>query len=334
MFDDLLFGQPSGFDTFDLESAYLACRRMSQHGGAQLPLPVMLALMEREGIRLFARINRRVRNTTAASETLIWEARRRAASPGPLPTAEYSTDPARRAREAWLAYPYGLDTFSSPNTDTAVDDVVKRLETAGVFTLDPGESIATYISTRVFSEWLALPAAGPTHGVPRIWKRTRRMHWAGLSLMAGFFRYLEAQVRTPTVANGYASVGWAPAAGWLPAGSSPPNLTGHTATDVQWKDYLSYYALIYLAYNNRADTWRDTIRAAEVARASSGSTMSLRDYLLFRHDRDRMRIGNMVRFVIGLDAFLRLDFMEGATPADFPAASPDTTPTAGRAWVP
>ena len=67
----------SGFGTFDLESAYLARARMNDpyDGPDVLPMSVLLALMEREGVKLFASINRRVRNAaTVAAAPLVWEA--------------------------------------------------------------------------------------------------------------------------------------------------------------------------------------------------------------------------------------------------------------------
>jgi len=157
------------------------------------------------------------------------------------------------------------------------------------------------------------------------------MHWAGIAMMAGFFLRRQRQMHAPTDANGFSEPGWAPAPGWLPAGSSPPDLTGKSPTDDEWKDYISYYSLIYLAYNTSPPTWRDLLKGAEVAKPGA-SPITLRDFLLFQHERHRQAIGNMVHFAIGLDAFMRLDYMTGAGRGAFPAATPDVTPVAGRAW--
>jgi hypothetical protein len=165
-----------------------------------------------------------------------------------------------------------------------------------------------------------------------VWKRSRRMHWASLSLMAGFFRQLEIQINHANVSNGFAEAGWSPDAAWLPVGSSPPDLTGKGPTDPEWKDYLTYYALIYMVYNTSTETWRKYVKGAEAARLAAGSALSLRDFLVFKHARGRHVIGNMVRFAIGLDAFLRLDYLQGKAPKDYAAATADTTPVAARGW--
>jgi hypothetical protein len=60
--------------------------------------------------------------------------------------------------------------------------------------------------------------------------------------------------------------------------------------------------------------------------------LSLRDFLMFRHRRDSQVMQNAVRFMIGLDAFLRLNLMEGLSPICYPVADADTTAPSGRAW--
>jgi len=344
-FMDMLLN-PSGFGTFDLESAYLARARMSDpyDGPDQLPMSVLLALLEREGTKLFAPINRRVRNvTTAAAAPLIWDAVQMS------DLSNWSAAVDERGRMGWMLFPYGLDSFATPRADddrlgrpvlgtddTAFNAVVGRVASAGVLDLG-NEDAGGYIRTRVSSDWKVLPAPPapppppPNPGTPRIWKRSRRAHWAGIAMMAGFFRRRQRQMHAPTDANGFSEPGWAPAPGWLPAGSSPPDLTGKSPADDEWKDYISYYSLIYLAYNTSPPTWRDLLKGAEVAKPGA-SPITLRDFLLFQHERHRQAIGNMVHFAIGLDAFMRLDYMTGAGRGAFPAATPDVTPVAGRAW--
>ena len=348
-FDDLMAerapgvgrGLPSGFDPFDLESAMLACGRMSLAAGSRLPLPVLMALMETEGIKLFAPITRLVRNTDVAAETLVWEALSRdlAHDMGRLPVSETAllADPDQRARQLMLWFPYGLDRFGNPSTDTDVNARVATAEVAGVFTRSPSENVAEYIRNRVFSFFLPLPHLGaPLVGVPQIWKRSRRVHWAILSLMAGFYRELELDMNGAK--NGFARAGW-PEPAWLPTAPHPPMLTaaaGGTAvpTDPEWKDYLSYYGMIYVAYNSSPSSLLAFVDGANAARAAAGSTLSPRDFLLFKHSRDKDIIQRMVRFVIALDAYLRLDFMHGVPPADYAAASADITSPAGRSWGP
>ncbi len=340
---------PSGFDTFDLTSAYLALDRMSQNAATRLPLPVVLALMDFEGVRLFATINRHVKFTKSAASTVVWEAlfRDALAVPPPVDIATYPSERpanAHRARKAWLSYPYGLDTFARPMTEREVNARVANMAKNSVFTLDPGEDLIQYIRTRVFSKWVSIAPPAVSPGLPQIWKLSRRMHWAALSLMVGFFRLLEIGINAPTIANKFAQADWTPdVARWLPAGSSPPALVRGDESrvrpaDPEWKDYLSYYGLIYLAYNGGPNPWEAgpaswcvLARSAELANPP-GSPLSLRDFLLFRHQRADPVIKRMVRFVVGLDAFLRLDLMEGLAPSKYAAAKGDVTPPAGRAW--
>jgi hypothetical protein len=328
-------GDPSGFDLFDIASAYLATERMCEppDGPDQLPLVVLLALMEREGIKGFAPLTRHVRNTKTEAATLSWEAHDQV-----LARAEWPADLDQMGRDGCLLWPYGLDRFAQVPTDAAFNAKIASMESPvapppdlPVLRRTAGEDVAGYLRRRAWSRWHVIPPP-PGAGVPAVWKRSRRMHWASLSLMAGFFRQLEIQINHPSTANGFAEAGWSPDAGWLPVGSSPPDLTGKGPADPEWKDYLTYYALIYMVYNTSTETWRKYVKGAEAARLAAGSALSLRDFLVFKHARGRHVIGNMVRFAIGLDAFLRLDLLEGKAPKDYAAATPDTTPATTRAW--
>jgi hypothetical protein len=318
---------PSGYDLFDLESAFLAVGRACEppDGPDSLPLPVLLALMEREGVKNFAPLNRYVRNTLTESHTLSWEAHNTG------PRGEWTTD-ALLGRMGLLLGPYGFDTFANANPDTTFNALVTSMAAPPppILVLGDAEDPAKYVNDRVHATWHPFPAA-PV-GVPAIWKRSRRVHWAVLALMAGFFRQRESFVRNPTTANKLAEVGWAPDPGWLPASSSPPDLTGKTPADPEWKDYLTYYALIYLLYNTSPATWVKYVKGAEAGRIAAGSPLSLRDYLVFEHGRDRVVVGNLVRFAIGLDAYLRLNYLDGLAPKDYAGAAADLTAASVRGW--
>lgn len=336
-FDDLMAqGDPSGFDAFDIESAYLACERMSQSGGPRLPLPVLLALMETEGVKLFAPINRLVRSVTTATKTLVWEAHARDRDhdlrPPILEDWLVPTAADQRARQFWLSYPYGLDRFALPAGDEGFNDRIDTIEESGVFVREAGENLARYIRKRVFSHFHRPPALGDDDdfGVLQIWKRSRRMHWAALSVMAGFFRQLELDMHAGR--NGFNP----PDSDWLPAASSPPDLVGEegekvSVTDTEWKDFLSYYGMIYIAYNSNPATLEDFKIGAEAA-VPADWPLSLRDFLLFEHSRYKEVIQNMARFVVGLDAYLRLNLMEGMSPGEYEEADADATPPADRTW--
>jgi hypothetical protein len=335
-FLDLPLGPQSGFDTFDIESAYLAAARTA--GLSELPLAVLLALMEREGIKQFGRINRGVRNTTDETRTLTWEAKKRADDAlqpafNPISPATPPTNPAERSRRFWTLFPYGLDRFAQPETAAGVDALVSQFQQAGVTSL-AGESLADYVHERVHSSFFNT-VAGP-RGTPRIWKRSRRAHWAFISLMAGFFRQLEAQVTSDPIHPSFLSAtpaGWTPqtgANGWFPPGKSPPDLAGKTPVDPEWKDFISYYATIYVAYNGGAGTWGS--RARQVELASGGSPLSLRDQMLFLHGRGTQIMAHVGRLAIGIDAYLRLDYMTQKFPGGYAAAAANTADPAGRAW--
>ncbi len=337
-FDTLIFGNPSGFDTFDIESAYLATGRISKPtpGGsppARLPLAVLLALMEREGVKVFAPLNRYAVDTTDETKTMRWEARRTFADPvGPFERSDYGGPLSEVAREAWLSYPYGLDTYATFNTAAGTDGrVTGTAVNSGALDLEPGESIGGYVRDRVWCAWVPTPAVGATRGVPRIWKRSRRAHWACLALMVSYYRHIELEMHNAasTVIKDTAS--W-DRTDWLPAGSSPPDLTGKGPLDVEWKDYLTYYGMLYIGHNGGPGTLVDFLEGVTTARPS-GSALSHRDWLIFQHRRDNSTISRMARFVIGLDAFMRLNYMEGAAPSTYAAATADTTAPGGRTWV-
>jgi hypothetical protein len=175
-----------------------------------------------------------------------------------------------------------------------------------------------------------VPTVFPDTGVPQIWKLSRRMHWAAIALMVGWFRHTEREMRAPTVANRFATATWSADPAWFPAGASPPDLIGVLPDEPAWKDYLTYYGLVYIAYNAGPAAWVNTLRTAEAAHGAS--PLSLRDFLVFRAQRQRQVIGNMVRFVIGLDAFLRVNYLGDLAPADYPSAAVRTTPASGRSW--
>jgi hypothetical protein len=367
----------AGLNTFDLESAYLANSRLA----SPLPMPVVLALLETEGITTFSSVNRCT--GFRASAAVRWEA-----SPAP-PSPEWTLINLKKVydeagsdlvgRFNWLRWPYGLDEFMiradykpevlqklphkvPPETDaeystriiaTYVDDlhatvwaggkshpdvpfdlkVSTRLSNTNVLKLGTAESIGAYIRHRVDSDYgpaapvMLAGASGPQPvGAVRIWKKTQRVHWAIISLMVGWY-----SMRENDICNAADGCVTPDKAAWLPAASSPPPIGGFHPDSDQWRDFISYYALIYLAYNAGPQTWAAHVAGAEAARTASGSSLSRRDYLLFRYwpaaapATLRLGIFNMVRFAVALDDYLRLDFLDGRAPKDYAAAAPDNT---------
>ena len=151
--------------------------------------------------------------------------------------------------------------------------------------------------------------------------------------MAGFLCQLEVEAHDGTGA--FATL--PPAC--LPVGKSPPNLmvggVRVSPTDSAWKDYLTYYGMLYFSYNS---TPAGLVAFANAAKAAMGaSPLSLRDFIVFRHQRANEVIQNVARFVVALDAYLRLDTMVGQPLSTFGATNGDASdPTprsgAGGTW--
>ncbi|HWO17659.1 MAG TPA: hypothetical protein VNO30_02745 [Kofleriaceae bacterium] len=338
-------GQISGFNLFDLTSAMLASQRITHNGSRPLPLPVLLALMDKEGVRAFGAINRIVRNTTNPAETLRWEALWRNPPPDNIrfTRAYYPVGDDAMARRSWLSYPYGLDTFAQRDADDELKKHLGWVENAGVLSLEPQEDPGRYLRERVLATWHAMT---PAFGFPVIWKRSRRAHWVCLSLMTAWFRMLESDMHAaaagaprPYHRKGEAYPAGKPSASWLPAGSSPPSLERDDGSrvgpnDTEWKDFLTYYGMLYIAYNANPRRLTNEMDAVDAALPSSW-VHTKRDYLVFRHSRGEDVINRMVNFVIAIDAYLRLHYMGGLAPQDYPAALPlDTAPLDARWGIP
>ena len=333
--------RPSGFDEFDIYSAYLAQSRMLNPitNKNDLPMPVILALMEREGLRFFAFLNRLVNNTTRRNKTISW-------SPWdgndqrPSNADDYTNK--RLARFFWFGWPYGLDRMilkpvSKYKTDDEFDTELNSLLTDGILkTMAPGEHMRKYIEDRIEANWIS---AGGGIGRPVIWKRARRAHWAFISLMAGWYQHVQKSIHEQS--NEYKRE-WDyqnhPGVDWLL--SDVIDLAGEDLgktvlpDDEKWRHFITYYSFIYLGYNtqgaairplNRAgESWSAYIKRAEGDPARP-ATRSLRDHLFFFRERRRLAIHNMVRFGISLDSYMRLDCMHELTPDDFSGAMPYET---------
>jgi hypothetical protein len=337
----------SGFDFFDLESIFLARSKVINvlTGKYDMPVPVLLALADREGIRVFAWLNRKTTNK------LRW-----ITNSGPLFDL---TNRSRNERHSlgrihWLWWPYGLDWYTRIGGENALQigtqnyhfkQKIQQLKNENILVADKGiEEVQKYFDERVNSSW---PSPTGPSAIPQIWKLTRRSHWAFISLMAAKFQIAQKHIREKNIYS-YSDDSWI---------EDPPPINKDSTSNTNRKDYITYYSLIYLAYNShkRPNTWNSIID--EVERDTTRGNMSLRDFLVFKYcpkppnndpkyfdrshpdyDPDNTHLywldnlAHMRRFAIGLDAYLHLDYLESINPDEFSDIEPNTESPEDRNW--
>ncbi len=312
----------SGFDHLDLQSAILARSRMTSPltGKCDLPLPVIMALMQKEGIFSFAFLNRYTQPTKSLASTLSWIAYYQ-----DMP--RYTAVPLNAlVRCYWLLWPYGLDYYAveknaatnekEPRNDTSFDNVVKALRTDSILTTEIDVDVRTYIDERILGVWQGTNAAGRAI----IWKLTRRVHWAFVSLMVG--RFLSIQKYIHEQSNGFARHD-----DWIDT-DVEINKIPISPNDDAWRHFITYYSMIYRGYNARIN-WTNDLNNAYASRPAG---RSLRDHLFFHHQRLTCRTQNMVQFGIALDAYMRLDLLNGKSADQYSTAAPDLTAISRNSW--
>lgn len=332
------FSKVSGFDFFDLESIFLARSKVRNvlTSNFDIPISVLLALADREGIRIFAWLHR--------NNNLKW-----ITNIGPVfDLSKWTGKKHSLGRIHWLWWPYGLDWYTItedvysklPGVQNArFEGKIILLKNHNILDTDKDEeTIRKFFDERVNSTW---PTATGPLAIPRIWKLTRRCHWAFISLMAAKFQIAQKHIREKEVYS-YSDDSWI---------EDPPSINKDSTSITDRKDYITYYSLIYLAYNShkRPATWNSIIKKVE--EDTTRGDMSLRDFLVFKYCPEEYRrkldythddydpgvswmdnLAHMRRFAIGLDAYLHLDYLEGMNPEKFPDIEPNIESPTSRNW--
>jgi hypothetical protein len=297
----------SGFDIFDIESMLIACSKVKNilTDRFDIPLPIIMALCEREGVRSYAWLNRTVHD-------LWWISHQQQID---LSNIGYHDSIARQsiARQFWLLWPYGLDNYNNPydtsNYIGSLNDrftsVVNKKKNLGILSAPNGIDVMKYINERLYSRWNSASAASTA---PEIKKLTRQCHWPFIVLMLARFQFCHKFIRNKTNtetfsdANKYVHTNDA----WFQNDHTSDYLS-LGPVDQGWKDFITYYSIIYLAHNSKPSTWSKIIQQVE-DNANRGG-LSVRDYLLFKYipeDTENDNITHMIRFAISLDAYMRL----------------------------
>ncbi len=287
----------SGFDFFDLESMYIARSRVKNFltGDFDIPMSTIMALAEREGIRLFAWLNR------------IVNSNRWVAFDGAFSLAGVNTKDLGRI--FWLNWPHGLDVYNGSSiagANSKFDSVIALLVANDVISLETGEEVRKYITERVNS---VVPAPVST---PEIFKITRRCHWAFLVLMVGYFQYIHKFVRNKTNAPGTPQFAHTEDDWFIDHFSQDQD--GYNALSPERKNFITYYSLVYMGYNSSPTAWSRMIEDVEDTPPADLGGLSLRDYLMFKYEPDSSgdddNITHVIRYAISLDAYSRIDFLE------------------------
>jgi hypothetical protein len=308
----------SGLDVFDMECMKIAISMVKNPltGNFDTPLPVVMALVLREGIGLFQFLNR----ITRPSTSLRWIGH---SSWRPVPldaAAEHHTI----GRMYWLAFPYGLDTYTwdnatAPNTTGKMDTHFKsRLEllitTQPVLTGTTKEDLLSFVNERVGSDF------NPGDPFPSIYKLHKRVHAVFITLMLAWFQHMHDTILNKRNGLTYTNADWT-------ADDFSSIQDTITSVDTRRRDFITYYSMIYLLYNGSVGSWNAITNSVQNAGAR-GAT-KVRDYLLFKFvigAGQELGPCNMLHYAIGLDAFCRLNFTT-------PSTAPDTTSPTGRAWI-
>jgi len=281
----------SGFDLFDLESAFLARNMVRNYltDGFDTPLPVILTLIKREGIHLFSWLYR----NPVPYKSYSWQ--------GDYKSEPYDGDKHDYARHFFLLEPYGLDLYvrlapDVSQTNACFDEVIRKMSAENIFNVDKmidSTSLRKYISERVGSPQ-----------VPYIQKISRRSHWTFCALMLAWYQLYHKLAQKKRTIYGETFVYSDPA--WFTNHYS--DVQGSIKSDdTKRRDFITYYSMLYAAYNaQNISTWNEFIKNVEDANKGG---LSLRDYLIFKYQPQPVHnetMANMIRFAVTLDAYCRI----------------------------
>lgn len=290
----------SGCDLFDLESIFLARNAVYNYLTTtfDIPLPVILALLNREGVFIFSWLSR----NTVPKYWWRWKAHKTF-------VITNNTNQHDFARTYFLAYPYGLDSYvvpigssTSAATNGRLDKVINDLLNNNVLNstkISNAQSFRQYITERVYAP------STDSDGIPYIQKWSKRSHWTYIILMLAWYQYRHKLMKEKGTVDG-SSFNYTDSA-WFDNDFS--NVQGTiNSLDTRRKDFITYYSMLYLGYNADPSIWSSFIRSTE---AASRGTLGLRDYLLFRFKPSNISnnytaMCNMLHFAATLDGYCRL----------------------------
>jgi hypothetical protein len=183
-----------------------------------------------------------------------------------------------------------------------------------------------FAAMRIRARWAQEPGtSGRPVDVVRFWRLTRDLEWVQLAVQAAIFQWTHLQLHTM---RGYLEGEVYSRVDELVDPAQPPPAPGADVLDPARRDYIAYWALVYLAFNTSPSVWNKWVDLA-TARRRSGQRVS--DYVLYHLDNSATdpaqasvwSLTNMTRFAVSLDAFLRLPW----------AGIVDQADPRGRMWT-
>ena len=314
----------SGFDLFDLESLHTARPYIRNYltSNFDMPLPVILTIILREGLLVFSWLTR---ITTPKTDRRFIR--------GTINSTELNDI----GRIFFLSRPYGLDTFiegitSTGHAKTVFDEIIFEFRKENV--VDPSRfPDISYVRKSITERVLG------KNGNVAIKKLNKRVHWQFIFLMLGWYQYRHERMKSnkKSIHENTSFTHTHP--DWFINDYSDVQGTVN-ANDVKRKDFITYYSLVYLGYNANPAIWNSFISLVESA---SRAGLSVRDFLVFRFKvppilptatddqkkffADKLTaMSNMIHFAAGLDAFSRIIY------DDTNVVTFDTSNPNARAW--
>jgi hypothetical protein len=323
-----------GFDEFDVLAALRAGQVLhdAKELAPTIPLPVILALLDVEGYRSFVRTEREGGFVVARQ----------------VPDGAGGVRPIRQsdvaaidgpnfqdafARITWVVFPYGLDVVNSELSSTSPSTFAASERLSLRHRVDNQYVARTILSGDFSSEnchrFVIARLEGRFNGpLMAIQNRriSRRLQRQGVVLQQAEF-----QVRHFLLYHADA-----PGSAFAQVDEMVDPLRpdpGADANSVERRDWIAYWALVYLAFNVSPPTFNEWVSAA--AGRPPGTLVST--FLLYRPNADPTAVepvppavvsrrlfqrANMIRFAVALDAYARLLL----------AGAPDTADPAARVW--